>query len=77
MSAIYTSYAIEPGDSIEKRQEKLYLAVISMGELLYQKGATVTEMNKEFMRMEVEIANMRRELRAIRELISQGDRQGE
>jgi len=74
MSAIYTSYAIEPNDTIEKRQAKLYLAIISMGEFLYQKGAAVAEMNKEFMRMETEIAQMRKELHEIRDKLLERQR---
>lgn len=69
MSAIYTSYKIEEDDSIEERQKKLYLGIISLGEVLYQKGAAVAEMNKEFMAIEKELVTMREELHRIRERI--------
>lgn len=67
MSAIYTGFEIDPSDDFEQRQGKLYLAIISLGEVLYQKGAAVAEMNKEFLRIEKEIHNMRVELHAIRD----------
>lgn len=67
MAQIYSSFEIHPGDSIEKRQENLYLGVISVGEDLYCKGSAVAELNKDFSRLEKVIADMRRELVAIRE----------
>lgn len=62
----YLTYAIEPADTPGQRQAKLYLAVISLGEWLYQQGAAVAEMNKEYLRVEKELDKMRQELRNIR-----------
>jgi hypothetical protein len=70
MSAIYTGFEINETDDLETKQRKLYLGVISLGEVLYQKGAAVAEMNKDFMMIEKELAKMREELHRIRELIN-------
>ena len=67
MSAIYTSYKIEPDDTIEQRQAKLYMAVISLGEVLYQKGAAIAEFNKELNGYEKIINQMRQDLRDMRQ----------
>lgn len=70
LSAIYTSYVINPTDTIEQRQAKLYLAVVSLGEVLYQKGAAIAEFNKELAGYEKTIAQMRLDLHKIREDLS-------
>jgi hypothetical protein len=46
MPATYLSFEIEPGMTIEQKQEKLYLGVISAGEQAYTLGAAIAECRK-------------------------------
>lgn len=71
MATGYSSYQVLPHMTIEARQARLYLGVVSMGESLYQKGAAIAEMNKEFMAIEKELDAMRAELRDIRGQINE------
>lgn len=68
MPAIYTSYVIEPDDTLEEKQAKVYLALISAGETAYTLGAAVAElrkqcdaMNKKIDDIDAEITTLRKE----------------
>ncbi len=72
-TASYASYVIDPSDTLEEKQRKLYMAVCGMGDWLYQQGAAINEMNKEYLRWEKELNTMRQELREIRKLLRERD----
>lgn len=47
MPAIYTSFEVEPDDTIETKIKKLYLGMISCGEQAYTLGAAIAECRKQ------------------------------
>ena len=59
MPAIYMSYEIETGMSVEQKQEKLYLGVISAGEQAYTLGAALAECRKQLTSLD-ELVNILR-----------------
>lgn len=68
MTQIYQSFEVKSDDTLDERMTKLYMGIISVGEDLYCKGSAVAELNKEFMRLETVITEMRRELAALKAL---------
>src|SRR5271166_4419775 len=68
-TAGYSTYLIDPSETVEQKQTKLYMAICGMGDWLYQQGAAITEMNKEYLRWEKELDTFRQEIRNIRELV--------
>lgn len=52
MPSIYTSFELEPGDTIDDRQKKLYLGMISCGEQAYTLGAAIAECRKTLVTLQ-------------------------
>lgn len=75
-TASYASYVIDPTETVEQKQKKLYMAICGLGDWLYQQGAAINEMNKEYLRWEKELNTMRQEMRDIRALLSQSQTPG-
>lgn len=74
MPAIYTSFELEDGDTIDDRQKKLYLGMISCGEQAYTLGAAIAECRKTQTTLEdmsraldVRCAEIKKEFYAIKE----------
>jgi hypothetical protein len=62
---------ISPEDTTQQRMDKLYLGICSIGEQLYSAGSLLSEMNKKLLSFEKEIADFRREFRALKQTISE------
>ena len=59
MPATYLSYEFEPGMTLEQKQEKLYLGVISAGEQAYTLGAAIAECRKQLDALDTLVGKMR------------------
>ena len=70
MSTIYQEFKFAEDDTLQERMEKLYLGIISTGEDLYCKGAAVAELNKQLNDCDRKVADMRRELDALKEKLA-------
>lgn len=62
MPAIYLSFVIEPGMTIDEKQQALYLGVISAGEQAYTLGAAIAECRKQLSSLDELVAKMRVDL---------------
>ena len=59
MPATYLSFEIEEGMTIEQKQSKLYLGVISAGEQAYTLGAAIAECRKQLDSLDTLVTKMR------------------
>jgi hypothetical protein len=62
VSTIYLSFLIEPGMTIEQKQQALYLGVISAGEQAYTLGAAIAECRKQLSGLDELVAKLRVDL---------------
>lgn len=67
MTAIYTSFKFEDDDTIEDRQKKLYLGMISCGEDAYSLGAAIAECRKTIAHLESMLAKYDKKMEEIRQ----------
>src|SRR5579884_3686577 len=66
MPAIYQSFEIEPGMTIEQKQAKLYLAMISAGEQAYTLGAAIAELRKKSEAFDEFITKLRNDFQTLK-----------
>ena len=66
MPATYMSYEIEPGMSVEQKQAKLYLGVISAGEQAYTLGAAVAECRKQLASLDALVNTLRHDFQELK-----------
>lgn len=66
MPAIYQSFEIEPGMTIEQKQAKLYLGIISIGEQAYTLGAAIAELRKQCDAMDTAVTKMRNDFQTLK-----------
>lgn len=67
MPATYLSFEIEPGMTIEQKQTKLYLGVISAGEQAYTMGAALAECRKQLDSLDELVSKMRIDFSTLKE----------
>jgi hypothetical protein len=67
MPATYLSYEIEPGMTIEEKQTKLYLGVISAGEQAYTLGAAIAECRKQLASLDAMVEKLRHDYGLLKE----------
>lgn len=67
MPAIYTSFEIEPTDSLETKMSKLYLGMISCGEQAYTLGAAISECRKQLTTLDETCAKIKQDFFTLRE----------
>lgn len=72
MPATYLSFEIEDGMTVEQKQAKLYLAMISAGEQAYTLGAAIAELRKKSDAFDEVIARLRKDFQTLKAEVRDG-----
>ena len=67
MPATYLSFIIEEGMTIEEKQAKLYLGVMSAGEQAYTLGAAIAECRKQLDSLDTLVNKMRSDFETLKQ----------
>lgn len=67
MPAIYTSFEVEDGDTLDTKIKKLYLGMISCGEQAYTLGAAIAECRKQLAALDKRTADIKQDFFTLRE----------
>lgn len=66
MPAIYLSFELEDGDTLNTKIQKLYLGMMSCGEQAYTLGAAISECRKQLTELDQRAANLKKDFLTIR-----------
>jgi hypothetical protein len=66
MPAIYMSFEIQPGMTVEQKQKCLYLGMISAGEQAYTLGAALAECRKQLTSLDDLVSRLRKDFQTLR-----------